>query len=107
MPEPTATRSPVITGKLDTAKLFNGITLHSTVETIPGADAATERNQPESYVLDLKLLAHVPSPNKTIEELAKNGTKRTNARQVTLTSTGGRPGQTLDAASSAGNAATQ
>ena len=53
------------------ARLFNGITLHSTVETTPGADAATERIQPESYVLDLKLLAHVPSPNKTIEELAK------------------------------------
>src|SRR4029079_494140 len=31
----------------------------------------TERNQPESYVLDLKLLARVPSPNKTIDELAK------------------------------------
>src|SRR5206468_2227328 len=70
-PEPTATRPPVITGKLDTAKLFNGITFHFTVETTPGADAATERTQPESYVLDLKLLAHVPSPNKTIEELAK------------------------------------
>ena len=70
-PEPTATRPPVITGKLDTAKLSNGITLHSTVETTPGADAATERIQPESYVLDLKLLAHLPSPNKTIEELAK------------------------------------
>src|SRR5213076_1300069 len=70
-PEPTATRPPVITGKLDTAKLFNGITLHSTVETISGADAATERIQPESYVLDLKLLARVPSPNKTIDELAK------------------------------------
>src|SRR5205085_10163864 len=70
-PEPTATGSPVITGKLDTAKLFNGITLHSTVETTPGADAATERAQPESYVLDLKLLARVPSPNKTIEEVAK------------------------------------
>ncbi len=70
-PEPTATRPPVITGKLDTAKLFNGITLHSTVETTPGADAATERIQPESYVLDLKLLARVPSPNKTIDELAK------------------------------------
>src|SRR5262249_22456109 len=63
-PEPTATRPPVITGKLDTARLFNGITLHSTVETTPGADAATERIQPESYVLDLKLLARVPSPNK-------------------------------------------
>jgi len=70
-PEPTATRPPVITGKLDTGKLFNGITLHSTVETIPGADAATERTQPDSYALDLRLQARVPFPNKTIEELAK------------------------------------
>jgi hypothetical protein len=61
----------VISGKLDTARLFNGITLHATVETTPGADATTERMQPDSYVLDLKLHARVPSPNKTIEELAK------------------------------------
>ena len=59
-PAPTATRPPTITGKLDSAKLFNGITLHSTVETTPGADATTERIQPESYVLDLKLLARIP-----------------------------------------------
>ena len=32
--------------------------------------------------------------------LAKNGAKRMNARSVTLTSTGARPGETLDAASS-------
>lgn len=32
--------------------------------------------------------------------LAKNGTNRVNASNVTLSSTGGRPGQTLDAASS-------
>jgi hypothetical protein len=32
--------------------------------------------------------------------LAKNGSKRLNARTVTLTSTGGRPGETLDAQSS-------
>jgi hypothetical protein len=70
-PEPTPTRPPAITGKLDTGKLFNGITLHSTVETLPGADATTERVKPESYVLDLRLQARVPSPNKTIEELAK------------------------------------
>src|SRR5213596_2934419 len=70
-PEPTATRPPVISGKLDTGKLFNGITLHSTVETIPGADAATERTQPDSYALDLRLQARVPSANKTIDELAK------------------------------------
>jgi hypothetical protein len=32
--------------------------------------------------------------------LARNGTKRINASVVTLTATGGRPGETLDAASS-------
>lgn len=70
-PQPTPTKPPVITGKLDTAKLFNGITLHSTVETIPGADATTERTQPDSYALDLRLQARVPSANKTLDELAK------------------------------------
>jgi hypothetical protein len=35
--------------------------------------------------------------------LAKNGSKRMNARQVTLTSTGARPGETLDAVSSQGS----
>ena len=34
--------------------------------------------------------------------LAKNGSKRLNARTVTLTATGARPGETLDAASSQG-----
>jgi hypothetical protein len=70
-PEPTATKPPVVTGKLDTGKLFNGITLHSHVETVPGGDATTERSDPESYALDVKLQARIPSPNKTIEELAK------------------------------------
>ena len=41
----------------------------------------------------------------TVEgSLAKNGTKRMNASKVTLTTTGGRPGETLDAASSQGGA---
>ena len=35
--------------------------------------------------------------------LAKNGSKRMNARSVTLASTGGRPGETLDANSSQGS----
>jgi len=38
--------------------------------------------------------------------LAKNGSKRLNARQVTMTSTGARPGETLDAASSQGPSST-
>jgi hypothetical protein len=71
-PTPTPpTRPPVIIGKLETPRLFNGITLHATVEPTPGGDASVERVDPQSYVLDLKLQARVPAPNKTIEELAK------------------------------------
>lgn len=70
-PEPTATKPPVITGKIDTAKLFNGITLHATVDTPPGADASTERADPQSYVVELQLKAKLPVANKTIEELAR------------------------------------
>jgi hypothetical protein len=70
-PEPTPTRPPPIGGKLDTGRLFNGITLHSGVEPSPGADASTERVDPDSYVLELKLKPRVPTPNRTIEELAK------------------------------------
>jgi len=70
-PEPSPTRAPLITGRLDTGRLFNGITVHSAVETASGSDATTERLDPESYVLDFKLRARVPEPNKTVEELAK------------------------------------
>src|SRR4051794_8174356 len=69
--EPTPTRPPVITGKIDTGKIFNGITVHSTIETPEGADASTERGDPESYVLDLKLRARLPVANKSIEELSR------------------------------------
>jgi hypothetical protein len=70
-PEPSPTRPPPIAGKLDTGRLFNGITLHSSVEPTPGADASTERVDPESYVIELKLKPRVPAPNRTIEDLAK------------------------------------
>jgi Fungal chitosanase of glycosyl hydrolase group 75 len=64
-------KPPVITGRLDTARLFSGITVHAEVEPIPGGAASDERADPQSYVLDLKLHARVPAPNTTIEELAK------------------------------------
>ena len=70
-PEPSPTRPPPIGGKLETGRLFNGITLHSTVEPTPGADATTERTDPESYVLELKLKPRIPTPNRTVEDLAK------------------------------------
>jgi hypothetical protein len=64
-------KPPVITGRLDTARLFSGITVHAAVDPIPGGAASDERADPQSYVLDLKLHARVPAPNQTIEELAK------------------------------------
>ena len=71
-PAPTPTpRPPVITGRLETARLFSGITVQATVDPIPGGAASDERADPQSYVLDLKLHARVPAPNKSIEELAK------------------------------------
>jgi hypothetical protein len=67
---PTPTRPPVIGGKLDTAKLWSGITVHAEVDPAPGAAASVERIDPQSYVLDLKLKVRVPTPNRTLEELA-------------------------------------
>ena len=40
-PSPTATRAPVLSGKFDVARLFNGITLRSEVETATGAELVT------------------------------------------------------------------
>ncbi|MCA1657785.1 MAG: hypothetical protein LC627_00630, partial [Verrucomicrobiaceae bacterium] len=76
IPEKTPTpgqspKPPVITGKLDTARLFSGITVHAAVDPVPGGAASDERADPQSYVLELKLHARVPAPNTTIEELAR------------------------------------
>ena len=70
-PTPKPSRPPVITGRLEVPRLFNGITLHSDVQTLSGAAASDERIDPQSYIIDLTLKARVPTPNKTIEDLAK------------------------------------
>src|SRR5437868_6584921 len=70
-PSPASSRPPPISGKFDLPRLFNGITLHAEVETRPGAAAAEERIDPMSYAIDLKMRARVPTPNRTMDELAK------------------------------------
>ncbi|HMG06465.1 MAG TPA: glycoside hydrolase family 75 protein [Chthoniobacterales bacterium] len=71
-PAPTQPgKPPVISGRLETARLFSGITVHASVDPVPGGAASDERADPQSYVLDLKLHARVPAPNQTIDELAK------------------------------------
>jgi hypothetical protein len=76
VPEKTPTpapspKTPVITGKLDTSRLFSGITVHAAVEPTPGGPASDERLDPQSYLLELKMHVRVPAPNATIEDLAK------------------------------------
>lgn len=71
IPTPTPWRTPVVAGRLDTAKLWSGITVHAEVDPTAGGDATSERSDPQSYVLDLKLKVRVPTPNRTIDELAK------------------------------------
>jgi hypothetical protein len=70
-PSPTGSRAPTISSKFDLPRLFNGITLHAELETVPGAAAAEERIDPMSYAIDLKMRARVPAPNRTMDELAK------------------------------------
>jgi hypothetical protein len=70
-PAPAPTRGPLVTSRGDLPRLFNGITLHGTVETEPGKAAADERADPESYAVELKLRARMPKPNRTMEELEK------------------------------------
>ena len=70
-PQAAPTRTPVIAGKLETARLFSGITVNTSVEPTPGGPASDERADPQSYVLDLKLRLRIPTPNKSIEELAR------------------------------------
>ena len=70
IPDPTPPKQRVVGGKLETARLFSGITVQSTVAPVPGRAASDERADPQSYVLDLKLQVRTPAPNRTVEELA-------------------------------------
>ncbi|MGI8435354.1 MAG: glycoside hydrolase family 75 protein [Chthoniobacterales bacterium] len=76
-PTPTATvartpsRPPVVTGKVDTGRIWGGITVHAQVDPTPGAAASVERVDPQSYVIDLNLKIRVPKPNEKLEELAQ------------------------------------
>src|SRR5207245_10661581 len=70
-PAPPATRQPVLAGKFDISRRFNGITLRSEVETAAGAAASEERVDPMSYAIDLKLHVRVPTPNRSADELGK------------------------------------
>ena len=55
--------------KLDTARLFSGITLKTSVSAEFGGSASVERKEASSYELDLQLRVRVPRAHQNVEEL--------------------------------------
>ncbi len=55
---------------METARLFNGLEIHSKVTTVEGAPAVVERKAPEAYTLDLDVQVRVPQAAQTLEQLA-------------------------------------
>ncbi|MEI8341846.1 MAG: glycoside hydrolase family 75 protein, partial [Verrucomicrobiota bacterium] len=68
-PVPTPTPIYVPSKRIETGKIFNGIELHSSVETEFGANATRERDDLESYTLDLRLKVRVPKPATELSQL--------------------------------------
>ena len=76
-PVPTPTPTPTIPRKtLDVSQLFNGITLSTKFET-PKSEkhASFERNEADSYKIQITFTAQLPRPSRTLEELAENDPK--------------------------------
>jgi len=76
-PTPTATPTPKPTPiyvpqkRLEVSKFFNGMEIHSKLESEPGGYATQERETPDSYALELSVKVKVPKPNRDMETLSK------------------------------------
>ncbi len=57
--------------RLETGRIFNGMQYRVTLETEVGSTATTERNEPGSYVADLRVKVRVPQPHKSLAEITK------------------------------------
>ncbi|HZC59299.1 MAG TPA: hypothetical protein VE154_04845, partial [Chthoniobacterales bacterium] len=54
---------------METAKLFNGLEIHSKVVTTEGAPAVLERRIPDAYTLELNVDVRVPQAAQTLDQL--------------------------------------
>ena len=78
-PTPTPTPSPsptplpetfIPSSRMETARLFNGVQVHSKVTAVEGASALAGRKTPDAYQLDLDVKIEVPKAAQTLEELS-------------------------------------
>jgi hypothetical protein len=72
-PTPTPSPTPVYIPqkRIETSKLFNGMQVHTVLESEPGGTATEERDAPGSYSLDLKLKVKIPRANIDLVSLSK------------------------------------
>ncbi|MDP9292349.1 MAG: glycoside hydrolase family 75 protein [Verrucomicrobiota bacterium] len=72
---PSPAKSPpmvyVPSKRMETAKLFNGIEVHATVDTEFGETATKERSSSSSYALELQVKVKAPVANKTLDEIRR------------------------------------
>jgi hypothetical protein len=72
IPLPTPAPAPYVPNKrLDTGRLFNGFQYKVTFETENGTTATAERNDPESYTVDLRVKVKVPKPHKELADITR------------------------------------
>jgi hypothetical protein len=72
VPVPTPPPTPYVPMKrIEVGKLFNGMRIRTTLETTEGTTATTDREEPESYALDLKVHVTVPKPHQSLANLTK------------------------------------
>lgn len=56
---------------METGKVFNGMQYRVTLETSHGTTATEERNDPGSYVADLRVQVRIPKPHQDLATLSK------------------------------------
>lgn len=76
-PAPTATPAPSPTPvyipqkRMETSRLFNGMQVHTVLESEPGTTATEESDTPSSYSLELKVKVKAPRANLDLASLRK------------------------------------
>ncbi len=71
-PVPTPPPTPYVPNKrIDVGKVFNGMQIHTTLQTELGTNATTDRNDPASYTVDVNVHVKVPQPHRDLAELAR------------------------------------
>jgi hypothetical protein len=71
-PAPTPVPTPYVPQKtLNVGSIFNGINFKTKLETVAAGTATADRNNVESYTVEVNVKVTVPKPHRSLEELAK------------------------------------